>query len=175
MPRLSMLQNPEARGFRRLTRQLGGVLCVLAILFGASQAALGANGTGKASYIGGSISGLPGTAKGKIDTTSESHFLFRSGSVDVRVPWEKINMLEYGQRAGRRIGLAIVVSPMFLLSKSRKHFLTISFHDERNRQQALVFQLDKNHVRSILVTLEARTGLRVEFQDGEARFGGESQ
>ena len=61
------------------------------------------------------------------------------------------------------------------MTKSRKHFLTVSYLDEKDRQQALVFEIHKDHVRSVLVTMEARTGLRVEFQDNEARFGGESQ
>lgn len=137
--------------------------------------ALAWTGSAKATYVGGSIAGLPDTAKGSFDTTDDDVLVFESKSVEVAIPWQQINMLEYGQRAGRRVGLAIAVSPLFLMSKTRKHFLTLSFEDERGRQQALVFQLDKNHVRSVLVTLEARTGLRVEFQDQEARFGGESQ
>lgn len=132
-------------------------------------------GSAKATYVGGSIPGLPDSAKGSFITTDDEVLVFESKSVEVAIPWHRVNMLEYGQRAGRRIGLAIAVSPLFLMSKTRKHFLTLSFEDERDRQQALVFQLDKNHVRSVLVTLEARTGLRVEFQDPEARFGGESQ
>jgi hypothetical protein len=164
--------------FRRSVHR-GGVsifrLLVVSSLLLCSGSAVAATGVGKAVYIGGSVPGLPDSAKGTIDTTASDHFLFRSDSVDVRIPWEKINLLEYGQRVGRRIGLAIVISPMFLLSKSRKHFLTLNFQDEQGRQQALVFQLDKHRVRSTLVTLEARTGLRVEFQDNDARFGGESQ
>jgi hypothetical protein len=137
--------------------------------------AYGWDGGSKATYVGGSIPGLPDVAKGKIDTSGEDDFLFDGKSMEVKVPWNKINMLEYGQKVGRRIGLAILVSPLFLMSKTRKHFLTVSFLDERERQQALVFEIDKDRVRSVLVTMEARTGLRVEFQDNEARFGGESQ
>lgn len=133
------------------------------------------DGVEKAAYVGGSVPGLPDQAKGSVETVSEDRFHFRSKAMDVGIPWDRINMIEYGQRASRRLALAVVISPMFMLSKSRKHFLTLSFLDERDRQQALVFQLDKNNVRSVLVSLEARTGLRVEYQDSEARFGGESQ
>ena len=61
---------------------------------------------------------------------------------------------------------------MFLLSKSRKHFLTIGYQDDKGKQQALVLRVDKSQVRAVLVSLEARTGLRVEFQDTEARKAG---
>jgi hypothetical protein len=60
---------------------------------------------------------------------------------------------------------------MLLLSKKRSHFLTVGFTDEQGKQQALVFQLDKNDVRAVLAGLEARTGLKVQHQDDEARKG----
>ncbi len=135
----------------------------------------GWDGGAKATYVGGSLPGLPDSVKGKLDLTHASIFRFDADEIEVNIPWEKINMLEYGQKVGRRIGLAIVISPLFLMTKSRKHFLTISYLDEKDRQQALVFEIHKDRVRSVLVTMEARTGMRVEFQDNDARFGGESQ
>ncbi|MDZ7637380.1 MAG: hypothetical protein U5J83_03880 [Bryobacterales bacterium] len=144
---------------------------ILSMLMLAAVTSPGWDGGAKATYVGGSIPGLPDPVKGKIDTTHPKVYRFDAGEMEVNVPWERINMLEYGQKVGRRIGLAIVVSPLFLMTKSRKHFLTVSFLDEKERQQALVFELHKDRVRSVLVTMEARTGLRVEFQDNEARFG----
>ena len=68
--------------------------------------------------------------------------------------------------------MAVVINPLFLLAKSRRHFLPIGFRDSDNRQQAMGFRIDKNKVRSVLVSLEARTGLRVLYQDDEARKAG---
>jgi hypothetical protein len=45
----------------------------------------------------------------------------------------------------------------------------VGYRDEQDRQQAMVFRLDKGDVRSVLASLEARTGLKVQFQDNEAR------
>ena len=151
-------------------------VCYFPLLFlFAAGTLFGWDGGAKATYVGGSIPGLPDSVKGKLDLTNTLLCRFDAKEIEVNVPWDKINMLEYGQKVGRRIGLAIVVSPLFLMTKSRKHFLTVSYLDEKDRQQALVFEIHKDHVRSVLVTMEARTGLRVEFQDNEARFGGESQ
>ena len=61
---------------------------------------------------------------------------------------------------------------MLLLAKSRKHFLTIGYTDEADRQQAHVFRVGKGDIRSVLASLEARTGRRVEYQDDEARKAG---
>jgi hypothetical protein len=65
--------------------------------------------------------------------------------------------------------LAIVVSPLLLFSKKRKHFLTVNYMDEADKQQAVVFELGKDVVRVTLASLEARTGQKIEYQDEEAR------
>ena len=67
---------------------------------------------------------------------------------------------------------AIVVSPVLILSKSRKHFLTVGYTDDGGRQQAIVFRVDKNSIRPVLAGLEARTGLKVQYQDVDARRAG---
>ncbi len=127
---------------------------------------------GRAEYVGGTVAVLAGTARGEILTTGQQYFEFRARPATLRIAYEKINLLEYGQKVDRRYALGILVSPVLLLSKKRRHFLTIGYADEEGRQQAVVFQVDKNHVRSVLAGLEARTGRRVEYQDEEARKAG---
>jgi hypothetical protein len=126
----------------------------------------------RAEYIGGTVSVLPSKSEGNINLTDEEALLFRAKQVSVRIPYNKINTLEYGQRVNRRYLEAILISPLLLLAKKRKHFLTVGYTDEEGRQQAMVFQVDKNAVRSVLVSLEAKTGKRVEFQDEDARKAG---
>ncbi len=88
------------------------------------------------------------------------------------MPYTRIDLLEYGQKVDRRLLMAVVISPMFLLSKKRKHFLSVGYLDEEGNHQALVFRVDKNDIRATLVSLEARTGLRIQYQDEEARKAG---
>ena len=83
-----------------------------------------------------------------------------------------INLIEYGQNVDRRYVMAVLVSPLLLLSKKRQHFLTLGYTDSERRQQAMVFRVDKNNIRALLVALEARTGLKVQFQDEQARKAG---
>jgi hypothetical protein len=67
---------------------------------------------------------------------------------------------------------AVLISPLFLLSKKRQHFLTVGYSDEEGRQQAMIFRVNKDDIRAMLVSLEARTGRKVEFQDDDARKAG---
>ena len=127
---------------------------------------------GRAQYVGGTVAGLPSKSEGNINTTDGEVLLFRAKQATVRIPYNKINTIEYGQRVNRRIVEAVLISPLLLLAKKRKHFLTVGYTDEQGRQQALVFQLNKGAVRAVLVSLEAKTGRKIEFQDEEARKAG---
>ncbi len=124
-----------------------------------------------ASYVGGTAAGIDGKS-GRIVTTDDVFLEFRCKGKEVYVGYDKINLLEYGQNVDRRIMMAVIVSPLFLLSKKRQHFLTVGYGDKQGKQQALVFKVDKNSIRSVLVALEARTGLKIQFQDDEARKKG---
>jgi hypothetical protein len=128
--------------------------------------------TARVEYVGGTLAHIAGGAQGAIELTDERYFGFYAGKLQLRIPYDRINLVEYGQQVDRRLALAIVISPVFLLSKSRKHFLTIGYADEGGQQQALVFRVDKNGIRATLVGLEARTGKRVQYQDQEARKAG---
>jgi len=88
------------------------------------------------------------------------------------VPYDRINMIEYGQKVSREYLGAVLVSPLLLLAKHRKHFLTVGFTDDNGHQQAMVFRVDKRDIRHVLVSLEARTGRKVVYQDEEARKAG---
>ncbi len=127
---------------------------------------------GRAQYVGGTNSALKAHAGGLIQTTDMAEMRFWGKATDVRIPYENITNIEYGQKVSRRYAEAILISPLLLLAKKRSHFLTVGYRDAEGRQQALVFQLSGGDVRSVLVGLEARTGRRVEYQDEEARKAG---
>lgn len=126
----------------------------------------------RAEYIGGTRADIPENNAGDIKVTDDVYFVFLSKRTQIKIPYERINLLEYGQKVDRRYIAAVVISPLFLLAKKRQHFLTVGFQDDDGRQQALIFRVDKNDVRATLVALEARTGQRVQYQDDEARMAG---
>jgi len=124
-----------------------------------------------ARFIGGTIPGIELKTNARLDLTSPDALALRGGAVVFRIDYAKINTVEYGQTVSRRYAAAVLISPVLLLSKARKHFVTVGYEDPDGNQQALVFRVDKGDIRSVLASLEARTGRRVEFQDDEARKG----
>jgi hypothetical protein len=129
----------------------------------------GAAGGYRAQIVGGTVASAPVKSNGRIDLADAEALVFRAGDKTFAITYARIGTLEYGQNVSRHYAAAILISPMFLLSKSRKHFVTVGFTDAVGAQQAVVFRVDKNDIRSVLISLEARSGRRVEYQDEDAR------
>jgi len=144
----------------------------LICLFALESAAFGGLGSEKTAYIGGTENQIKDGSEGVSSAKDEKSFVFDYKNGKLEIPYDQVNALEYGQKAGRRVGLAIAISPWLLLSKKRKHFLTISWKDGQDKQHAAVLELGKSIVRTTLATLEARTGKKIDFQDDEARKSG---
>jgi hypothetical protein len=126
----------------------------------------------KAQFIGGTLPGVSAKSSARLDLTDADALAFQCGGVNLHIAYQRINTLEYGQSVSRRYAAAILISPVLLLSKSRKHFVTLGYVDAEGKQQALVFRLEKGDIRAILASLEARTGRRIEYQDADARKAG---
>ena len=141
----------------------------------------------KAAYMGGTFSAYTsskGPVEGKLDTSRTDVLLLTPEEKDFRgtvltIPYDQVLDLEYGQKAGRRVGAAIGTSILLgpiglvtLFSKKRKHFLTIGYRDAEGFDQVAVIELGKDIVRTTLAIVETRSGKKIEFQDDEARKAG---
>jgi hypothetical protein len=149
----------------QMFKRLFALLVVACVV---SQPAFAGLGSEKAKYIGGTLS-ISEKAEGKLLTSDAQALSFTAKEQSVSIPYESITSIEYGQKAGRRIGVAVMISPLALFSKKRKHYLTLGFTDAEGRTQGAVFELGKDIVRTTLVTLEARTGKEVQYESEEAK------
>lgn len=146
----------------------------LVLLFTISIQSVGLAGLGskKAAYVGGTMAGFENAKKeveGILDTTNNDRFVFvyKIDKQERRavIPYASIIDLEYGNKAGRRVGTAvattILLGPIGLLalfSKKKKHYLTIGYKDEAQKDQVAVFELGKDIVRTTLAIVETRSG-----------------
>jgi hypothetical protein len=126
----------------------------------------------KAVYRGGTIAGLKQDVEAKPDYSNPNGFTF-AGAV---IPYDKIQSIEYGQKAGRRIGAAvataIIVSPLglfMLMSKKRKHMVSVTWTGADGKGEAAVFEFGKGGVRQALKILEAKSGKQVEYESEDAK------
>jgi len=159
-------------------------LCVILglLLPSVSLAGLGSK---KAAYQGGTTKdkdfpGAKDAIEGDLLTNDENQleFEYKLGKMNrtYAIPYKQFVDIEYGQKAGRRVGAAVatavLLSPVglfMLFSKKRKHFVTIGYTDDAGKEQVAVFELGKDIVRTTLPILEARSGKKIIYQDEEAK------
>ncbi len=120
-------------------------------------------------YVGGTISTVPEATEGMLDTSDPKIMKFNSEKGSFEIPYEGVTSIEYGQKAGRRLGVAVVITVWALFSKKRKHFLTVGFKDANDQAQGVVIELPKGTPKSIITIIEARSGLKCEYESEEAR------
>jgi hypothetical protein len=141
----------------------------------------------KASYFGGTVTAFAGAKnpiEGTLDTTNETTLDFAAEDKpfkgqSVGIPYANIVDLEYGQKAGRRVGAAVgtavLLGPLGLLtlfSHKRNHYLTVGFKDGEDKDQVAVFEIGKDIIRTTIAVVQTRSGKTVTFQDDEARKSG---
>lgn len=146
-------------------------LCLAALLVASPLLQAGDNGA-RALYIGGTVPGVHSKSSVRIDVEQPDAMQVRTSRSSFAVPWKDVTTVEYGMRVSRRYVEAVLISPVFLVAKKRSHFLTIGYKDADGAQQAIVLQVGKDEIRPLLVSLETRTGRRIEYQDEEARKAG---
>ncbi len=123
-------------------------------------------------YAGGTVPGVSNKSTAWIDVHQDDMLRLHAGGKWFTIPYNNVTTLEYGMRVSRRYVEAVLISPAFLFAKKKTHYLTIGYTDNDGQQQAMVLEVNKNDIRPLLVSLEARTGKVVEFQDEEARKAG---
>ena len=136
-----------------------------------------------AAYFGGTagFKDAKDPVEGLLDTKNDSTLVFSATDKHFRgqtlsIPYKDIVDLEYGQKAGRRVGAAvgttILLGPLGLLtlfSKKRNHYLTVGFKDSDGKDQVAIFELGKDIVRTTIPIVETRSGKKVVYQDDEAK------
>jgi len=89
-------------------------------------------------------------------------FLDKKGAAVVSIPDDKIKSMLYEQTSKPRYAEAILISPFFLLTHSKKHFLTIQYTDTDGQGKYAMVHMDKGNAQDIVAAAEAETGKKVE-------------
>jgi hypothetical protein len=149
--------------FRLKKRIISGLLTLVLLVIGSAMAGVDAD---KAAYVGGTADLKRGT-RSVLDVSGEKDIRFDAW----RTPYDKITALDYGQHVGRHWAFAALgiygVLPI-VLSKKRHHFLTVEYDDDNGKAQAAIFEVGKGSIRTVLKTLEIRSGKKVQYEDKEA-------
>lgn len=99
-----------------------------------------------------------GSTKGALVFDTEKkmiEFEAQKGGEVVSIPYAQVKTLLYEQASKPRYTEAVLISPMFLLAHSKKHYLTIQYNDANGAGQYAIVQLDKKNAQQAVA---GRTG-----------------
>ncbi|HEY6553808.1 MAG TPA: hypothetical protein VI669_10660, partial [Vicinamibacteria bacterium] len=126
----------------------------------------------EAAYMGGTLVELKDKVEGKVRTIGDS-FTWEANDAKkarpVSIPYASFTELEYGQKAGHHLKTAIFLSPLALFKKARHHYVTVSFKDAEDKQQAVLFEFGKEIIRTDLKMMSVRSGKQITFTDTESQ------
>lgn len=96
------------------------------------------------------------------DTESRRVLFDTGGSIAAQMPFERIKALHYERAAKPRYAAGLLVAWPLLFTKSKQHYLTIQYADDAGAGKFVMMQLAKENFRTVLDTLEADTGVKVD-------------
>ena len=77
------------------------------------------------------------------------------------IPYKQVTEIIYERSTHARAKTAILISPLALFSKGKKHWLTITYQDG-DKKDFVLLKLDKKEYKRILATSDVRTGKKAE-------------
>ena len=120
-------------------------------------------------YVGGTLSEIREDTDGQLYIDDDKVLRWVSKKSSFSIPYDSITSVEFGQKSGRRIAVAVLVTPLALLSKKRRHFLTVGYKDSSDKTQGVVLELAKGLPRSVITVIESRSGVKCEYESEEAK------
>ncbi len=103
--------------------------------------------------------------KGSVNLDSQAkalRFVAGKGQVLADVPYGSIQKISYEKSAKPRYAAAVIVSPLFLFSKSKRHWMTVEYTVGAEKKTALI-RLDKSNYEAALKAVESQTGVKVQY------------
>ena len=113
-PNIIALLTRRHHSMKRIIATL--LLCLLAI----EPLAFAGIGSDVTVYVGGTENQIKDGAEGKSSEKDEKNFIFHYKGGSLSIPYDQVNDLEYGQKAGRRLGLALsLIHILFVIIPTR--------------------------------------------------------
>lgn len=152
--------------FRNNTISRLGLATILA--FGVATVAQCQSSFDRAEYL--KAAELSGKKKGEavkgsvyFDSSAKNiEFHEKKSGTDLSIPYGSVKSLLYERASKPRYAEGILIAWPLLLTKSKKHYLTIQYADAGGTGKYAILHLDKSNYQAILAEAEAQTGKKVE-------------
>ncbi len=107
-------------------------------------------------YVGGTIQSVKAGAVGELDTASDTILSFQYSGGSLPISYAAIESYEYTQELAHHLGVAPAIAVGLVRKRQRRHFFRISYKDQANVSQVVVFEVPKQTPNTLLAVLQTR-------------------
>lgn len=107
-------------------------------------------------YVGGTATALKEGAFGRLDMISTSVLTFDSAGTTLAIPYAMIDSFEYSKPVAHHLGVAPAIAVGLVMERRHKHYFRITYHEENNTKQVVIFEVPKKMSQTLLAVLQAR-------------------
>jgi hypothetical protein len=148
----------------------------LSMLLALPVPAMESDGSYDVTYAGGSIPGVKQGDHMDFCFTKKGIVLMRNMNILETIPVKAITAISYGQDGHFRalsgtligltagvltLGLATPIMIPIMMSRSKKHYVALSWNDGKDLEGGVALRVDKNDFRGLLAALSGVSGHRV--------------
>lgn len=133
-------------------------LCIVPICHAVSPVV---PGTVAATYDSGTANNMMAGSEGTLDLSLAKALVFRDNAhrTTLTLPYDSIKDFQYTQPVVRHLGILPAIAVALVNARQRKHQFTITYMDETDTRQVVLFDVDKQTPRALLTLLRARTSV----------------
>ena len=108
-------------------------------------------------YVGGSATGVVAGTIGNLDMTSETVLIFQSAAGKIEIPYAAIQSFEYSSEVSHHLGVMPAIAVSLLKMRQHRHFFRVSYRDQKDIAQVVVFEVPKGMPRTLKAVLQDRS------------------
>jgi hypothetical protein len=96
------------------------------------------------------------------ENSKKVEFLNPKGAPAFSINYDAVHAMQHEKTSQPRYVAAVAISPAFLLTRSKKHYLTIEYNDPAGEAHSVIVRLNKKHARAAVATATAQTSKSME-------------
>lgn len=112
---------------------------------------------GNVAYAGGTVPLMKGGATGKFDFTSANQLQFISSGMVLEIPYSSIESFQHTKEAVVHLGVAPAIAVGLLAARRHNHFVRITYKDNNQLPQVVVFLVPKSMTAYLMPILQVRS------------------
>ncbi len=121
-------------------------------------------------YANGTVPGVPESSTGTLNTSSPAALEFHSGASQFAIPYTAITSYSARDENRFRLGVLPAIAVGVLKARSKRHFVTIAWKDEKGTANVVTFEMSHEHSVGLMSILRVRARKACVLMDSRCDY-----